>query len=152
MFAIEKEQARTQGRHSGWARTQDCIAVSISMSTEMEFPACTAAEFNQMTQRCFELGLLETKYCDTDDGLQQYVKTSSIFADYKAYSDFNSVEDPKDGSANRWWTKNSRGEYHPNGPSLEDRERFRPIIERFLEGLRVERCFHMPYCIGQNDL
>jgi hypothetical protein len=152
MFAAEKEQERSQGRHSGWAKTQHCMTVSTSMSAEMGFPACTAAEFKQMVEQCVKLGLLDSKYCDADDGLQRYVRTSSLFEDCKAYAKYISIEDPKDGSANRWWTKNSRGEYHPNGPSLEDRGRFRPIIERFLEGLRVERCFRMPCCIGQNGL
>jgi hypothetical protein len=148
MFSIEKEQARTQGRHSGWATTQACMDGAINLSIEIGFPACTLSEINEMTDACVDLELLDIKHCDAEAGLQQYFKTSSIFEDYKAYAQSVSAKQLPDGTLQRWWTQNSKGEYHPGGPTVQARKEFQPIIERFLEGSQVDRCYNMPGCIG----
>jgi hypothetical protein len=151
MFSMEREQARTRGRHSGWATPQACVDAAITMSIEIGFPACTLAEIKEMTDTCVALDLVDVKHCDTEAGLQQYYKTSSTFEDYKAYAQSVRIEERPDGTAERWWTKDSQGKYHPDGPTLESRQRFKPIIERFLEGLKVDRCFFMPGCHGKES-
>lgn len=148
MFSMEKEQARTQGRHAGWSTPQACIDAAISTSIEIGFPACTMEEIREMTDRCVQLDLVDVKHCDTEAGLQQYFKTSSTFEDYKAYAQSVRIEEP-DGTAERWWTEDNQGRYHPDGPSLESRQRFKPIIDRLLEGSHFDRCFYLPGCIGK---
>jgi hypothetical protein len=94
------------------------------------------AEIEDMIAHCLRLEFLETKHCDTGDRIQQYVKTSSRYGDFQAYED--SVVLGEDGSAKRWWTKNSKGEFHPDGPSSKSREQFKPVIERLSHGERVK--------------
>jgi hypothetical protein len=149
MFSIEKEHSRNQGQHSGWATAQDCTTAVNSMTTQLGYPTCSTAEIKEMTRNCVYLGLLEVKNCDTRNGLQHYLKTSSIFQDYKAYKKSIPCEDFQDGTAQRWWTKNSKGEYHPKGPTQKSREQFKPIIESVVKGSQVDRCYRMEGCIGQ---
>jgi hypothetical protein len=107
-------------------------------------PASSMAETREMIEHCSEQGLLETKYCDIDGQIHQYVRTTADFDDLKAYAHTQSLEGSEDGSAKRWWSKESRGRYHPDGPSLDARELFKPIIDCFLNGLRVKERFPWP--------
>jgi hypothetical protein len=143
MHAIVNGQRGTQGRHAGWILIDNCKDTAKSMASVMGHPSCTMAEIEDMIGHCLRLGLLDAKHCDTNDGrMQQYVKTSSGYEDHKAYTESirpaGFKELFQDGSAERWWTKDSKGDYHPNGPSSETRERYKPIIERLSNGMRVK--------------
>jgi hypothetical protein len=139
MYSVEMGQKRTQGRHAGWITVDECIGAAKTLSTTMGFPDCTVADIKQMIERCSVLELLDTKDCDTNDGFQQYLKTSSGYAAYKAYTTSIHVDASQDGSAERWWTMNSKGAYHPDGPSAKSREYFQPVINHVLKGVWVKQ-------------
>lgn len=139
MHSIVDGQKGTQGRHAGWILIDDCKATAKSMASVMGHPSCTMAEINDMIGHCLRLGLLHIKHSDTNDGrIQQYIKTSSGYEDYDAYTKSIRGDGFRDGSANRWWTKDSNGDYHLDGPDSESRQRYKPIIERLSHGEHVK--------------
>jgi hypothetical protein len=154
MYAIEKAQRQTQGRHSGWATISDCRTAANATYAENGLPTLTTSEIQDLIEGFLQQGLLHTKHCDTDSGVQQYVKVSSDYEDFKAYVARETIfkdlrEGAEDGSAKKWWTRDDKGNYHPNGPSSAIRERYKPIIEIFWKGLRVkERGIRSP---GEQD-
>jgi hypothetical protein len=139
MHAIAIGQGGTQGRHAGWNLIDDCKDRAKFMASLMGHPSCTTAEIEDMIGHSLRLGLLDTKRCDTNDGrIQQYVKTSSDYEAYKAYTESIHPDGFQDGFSDSGWSKASRGEYHPGGPSSDTRERYKPIIERLSHGKRVK--------------
>jgi hypothetical protein len=141
MSAVEIAQKGTTGRHAGWISIDDCLpgaeAMVSFMSCQSGYPAGTTADIRDMFDQCSSVGLLDTKECETDGRFQQYVKTSSGYQDYNAYIKSKPVG-AQDGSAARWWTKDSEGDYHPHGPSSAYREQFKTVIERLYNGMRVK--------------
>jgi hypothetical protein len=85
MYSIEKAQDQTQGRHSGWATLHDCMIAVNATNAQLEIPTLTIAEIKTTIERYLGQGLLDTKYCDTDGQIQQYVKLTSDWEDLSAY-------------------------------------------------------------------
>lgn len=86
LAAIENLSMRTKGRHSGWAKIQDCVIACRAISPDTGYFSCTETEVHTIIERCLELGLVDAKHCGDANGLvQQYLKVSSDFADYQDY-------------------------------------------------------------------
>jgi hypothetical protein len=156
MNSIQKAQTQTHGRHSGWITITDCRTVINSTYAQNGYPTSTMSDIKDLVERHLSQGLLETKHCDAESGVQQYIRVSSDYDDLKAFVVRQGVfkesrEAAEYGSARKWWTKNEQGNYHPDGPSEATRKRYKPIIESFWKGLRVkERGIDVP-CIVEQD-
>jgi hypothetical protein len=118
------------------------VSVANAAFADEGLSPCTVSQIKGVIDHCCEQGLLNVKHSDVNGQLQQYFKTSPDFDDLEAYLDpkmaQHSHHNGIDGTAQRWWTKDSNGEYHPDGPAPEAREYFKPIIERFLKGLPMK--------------
>jgi hypothetical protein len=145
LSAIEHQSQQTQGRHSGWAKIQDCVTTGQAHSSDAGYhTSFTESEIRAMIERCLELGLVDTKHCDDANGLvQQYVKVNSNYSDYKAYRLSMPAHDRTPDTIfvsceEGWWTKDRHGNYPPGGPSLKEAEQYAPIIEHFHKGRLVK--------------
>jgi hypothetical protein len=139
LAAIESQSLQTKGRHSGWAKIQDCVIACRAISPNTEYFSFTETEAHTIIERCLELGLVEAKHCDDADGLvQQFLKFSSDFADYQDYRrQCLAQKVPLVNPAGGWWIKDCKGNYPPPGPSSEAAKKFAPVLERFHQGLQL---------------
>jgi hypothetical protein len=148
-----QEQGVTQGRHSGWVELRDLVRFIKGTANQRTHPECTMEEIKEMLKFCSEVGLLDTKQCDAGGAIQHYVKTSAGFEDYSRYtmSLYGKNLDESLASKNKdWWVRNIRGEYPCDGPCDNTRKRFKPIIDHFFRGERVDHSFHMPDGTGDD--
>ncbi|GHJ85777.1 hypothetical protein NliqN6_2179 [Naganishia liquefaciens] len=131
------EQARTQGRHAGWATLGDCVIAARRYDDKQGYFTCTAVQANDTIEQFLSLGLLDTKHSEVDGRVQQYIRTSSASNDYDAYVKLIAGrQERQNGPPKIWWKRDENMKFGPDGPAAKDVERYLPIIRRFYKGMQ----------------